>query len=103
MANLHNVLSDLYVYMNFETENLLHTWSVVQTGEGTVGTLEFKLNASLFANFPLYVRRPLGRCRIQISALPDQNLFLEENTLFKGHDITRLMNWLVEHDIAVEP
>lgn len=101
MANIHNVVSDLFEYMHFVGNDVVYTWTVDRTPEGTTALLTFKLNDRFFLDFPNYVRRPLGRCAIRVSALPDQIYFVEENSLFKGHDITRLMNWLVERDVAL--
>jgi hypothetical protein len=100
MANLHNIVSDLFVHLGIEGNDVVYKWTRMQDSNN-VNELTFRLNDAFYQNLPLYIRRPNGKCVIQISALPDQNFFVAENTLFKGHDLARLMQFLVEHDIAL--
>lgn len=48
---------------------------------------------------PHCIRFPVQICKIRVSRLPDQTYFVEENTLFRGHDMTQLMNLLNNRQI----
>lgn len=98
--NIHNLMANLYAYMGFSEADLSYTWEIFQTHEGTTALLEFKLRPGVI-QAPPYVRLSQLTTRIRVSALPDQVYFVEDNHLFKGHDLTRMMNWLVQREIAL--
>ena len=98
--NIHNLMSQLYNYMGFSEADLSYTWETFQTNEGTTALLEFKLRPDV-VQAPPYVRLSQLTTRIRVSALPDQIYFVEENKLFKNHDFTRLMNWLIRREVEV--
>lgn len=96
--NIHNLVSNLYNFMGFTEAQLSYTWEVFNSNEGRTALLVFKLRPEV-VQMPAWVRVSQLTARIRISALPDQIYFVEDNHLFKGHDFTRLMNWLVRHEV----
>ena len=46
MANLHNIISDLFVHLGIEGNDVVYKWTMMQDSDN-VGELTFRLNNSL--------------------------------------------------------
>ncbi len=99
--NIHNVLSDVYELLRMNGTAVVHTWTIeYDADQRAIGVLTLRLDRDrCLALIPHCIRWPVQVCKIRISRAPDQTVFLEENTLFRGHDITQLMNLLNSREI----
>jgi hypothetical protein len=93
--NVHNVMSDAFRHVGIREDTFHVEFNII----GEIGHLLITFNPNLF---PQGVVIPTNQCLIKVFYEDREEfstVFLENNDLFKGRSIGRMMDYLTAHPI----